>query len=331
MTMSERESLRARLGELARERRARSEAASAGAGPRGDPPPGFSAPAVGVEEFLPGGEWRDSPDFAGPQGAVYVHERLRSEIERPRPHWGRLESVPPDEPDLMALAGRGLESALFLDLETCGLASSTIFLAGTMHWNGEDFVLRQYFARHYGEEGPLLRALDEAMAGFEFLVTFNGKTFDVPFLRGRAVVHGARLALPPGHLDLLHLARRRWRGDFADCRLKTLESRVCRRRRVGDVPGEEVPGLYHDYVRHGDPYRLVPVFHHNLLDVITMAEILRALCRPDRRGEGAGRRPGGTRAKRGSGASVCSISRPSAPASPAPGHRGSPPDRAGRG
>jgi DEAD/DEAH box helicase domain-containing protein len=50
-----------------------------------------------------------------------------------------------------------------------------------------------------------------------------------------------------------------------------------------DVPGEEVPGLYHDFVRRGDPYRLIPVFHHNLLDVITMAEILRALadgCHP---------------------------------------------------
>jgi uncharacterized protein YprB with RNaseH-like and TPR domain len=44
------------------------------------------------------------------------------------------------------------------------------------------------------------------------------------------------------------------------------------------VPGEEVPGLYHDYVRSGDAYRLVPVFHHNLLDVVTMAGVLRALC-----------------------------------------------------
>ena len=256
------------------------------------PPPGFSAPAIGVEEFLPGGEWRDGPDFTGTPGAVYVHERLRSEIERRKPHWGRLEPPPPHEPGLLALAEHGLEHALFLDLETCGLASSTVFLAGTMHWNGEDFVLRQYFARHYGEEGPLLRALDEAMAGFEFLVTFNGKTFDVPFLQGRAVVHGVRIGLPPRHLDLLHASRRRWRGEFADCRLKTLESRVCRRRRVGDVPGEEIPGLYHDYVKHGDPYRLVPVFHHNLLDVITMSDILRALCR----GEGARATP---RARRG--------------------------------
>jgi len=272
--------LRVRLGELARARRARMGPEREARAPRREPPPGFSAPAVGVEEFLPGGEWRDGPDHDGEPGAVYVHERLRSEIERRRPHWGGVGPAPAHEPELAALAAHGLEQALFLDLETCGLASSTVFLAGTMHWNGEDFVLRQYFARHYGEEGPLLRALNEAMAGFEHLVTFNGKTFDVPVLQARAIVHGVRLGLPPRHLDLLHAARRRWRGTFADCRLKTLESRVCRRRRVGDVPGEEIPGLYHDFVRHGDPYRLVPVFHHNLLDVITLSDILRALCRP---------------------------------------------------
>ena len=65
-----------------------------------------------------------------------------------------------------------------------------------------------------------------------------------------------------------------------DCRLQTLEMFVCKRRRSGDVPSAEVPALYHDFVRRGDPYRLVPVFHHNLLDVITMGEILRALCAP---------------------------------------------------
>ena len=53
------------------------------------------------------------------------------------------------------------------------------------------------------------------------------------------------------------------------------------------MPGEEVPGLYHDFVRRGDPYRLIPVFHHNLLDVITMAEILRALGAPAARGRAA--------------------------------------------
>ena len=302
--------LKQRLGELARARRAgrapeaenpgpaaapveAGEWALASAGVSGardvpvkpgesiEPRAPFLAPSVsgalpawlGVEAFLPGGEWRDE------RGAVYVHERLRSDVEKRKLHWGRLGSAPEDEPELAALCSLGLEHALFLDLETGGLASSPVFLAGTMHWNGSDFVLRQYFARHYGEEATLLAALAEATRGFEFLVTFNGKSYDVPFLRGRGYVHRVRIGFPPRHVDLLHPARRRWKTELPDCRLQTLEYRVCRRRRVGDVPGEEVPGLYHDYVRHGDPYRLVPVFHHNLLDVITMGEVLGALCR----------------------------------------------------
>ena len=271
--MADLESLRARLGELARTRR--SLMGSAVAVEYANPRP-ERIPGVAVEEFLPGGEWRD--DF----GAVYVHERMRSQIEAARPHWGRLDDPPAHEPDLVALAALGLSRVMFLDLETGGLSSSPVFLAGTMHWNGSDFVLRQYFARHYGEEASLLRALADAARSFEMLVTFNGKSYDAPFLMSRAVVHGVRMALPPRHFDLLHAARRRWKRELRDCRLQTLELHVCGRRRSGDVPSDEVPALYHDFVRHGDPYRLVPVFHHNMLDVITMAEILRALCRPAR-------------------------------------------------
>ena len=231
---------------------------------------------TGVEAFLPGGEWCDA------RGRVFVHERLRSEVEKPRAHWGKLGVPPETEPDLQVLAAAGLSRAMFLDLETGGLATSPVFLAGTMRWNGETFVLRQYFARHYGEEATLVAALAEEARGYEFLVTYNGKSYDAPFLRGRAVTHGVSLTLPPRHVDLLHIARRRWRDDLPDCRLQTLERHVCRRWRSGDVPSDEVPGLYHDFVRDGDAWRLVPVFHHNLLDVITMGEILHALCSPPR-------------------------------------------------
>jgi uncharacterized protein YprB with RNaseH-like and TPR domain len=259
--------LRERLGALTRAR-------ETGAPPL--PSPTTFAPArpvrVGVEAFLPGGEWRDA------HGAVFVHERLRSEVERRHSGWGTLDEPAATEPALQALHMLGLRHALFLDLETGGLASSPVFLAGTMHWNGEDFVLRQYFARHYGEEAALLRALAQQVAGFQALVTYNGKSYDAPFLRARALIHRVPLVLPSLHVDLLHAARRRWRGTFENCRLQTLERQVCRRQRSGDVPGDEVPGLYHDYVRSGEAHRMVPVFHHNLLDVVTMAEVLRALC-----------------------------------------------------
>lgn len=287
--MAASDALRARLGELVRARRsdALTPVSSAPSDAPADATPKPRARsrrrhvpehAVGVEAFLPGGEWRDD------EGAcVFVHERLRSDVEKRRPHWGRLPEPPPGEPELTSIAALGLERVLFLDLETCGLSSNPVFLAGTMHWNGEDFVLRQYFARHYGEEVGLLRALAEQTHRFELLVTFNGKSYDAPFLSARALTHRVALRLPPAHLDLLHASRRRWKSRLPDCRLQTLEYHVCRRRRSGDVPSDEVPGLYHDFVKHGDPYRLVPVFHHNLLDVITMAEILHALCRPEPR------------------------------------------------
>jgi uncharacterized protein YprB with RNaseH-like and TPR domain len=272
--MTGNEALRRRLAALTRERRGTSAASDSEASPpprsrvaRAEP---AAAPA-GVEAFLPGGELRDE------HGACYVHERLRSEVEHRRKPWVALQPHEEAEPELRLLCEAGLERVLFLDLETTGLAGSQVFLAGTMRWNGEDFVLRQYFARHYGEEARLVRALDEAARGCDFLVTFNGKSFDAPFMRDRAACNRVPLRLPPHHVDLLHHARRRWRELLPDCRLVTLERHVCRRWRVGDVPGDEVPGLYHDFVKHGDPYRLIPVFHHNLLDVITMAEILRAL------------------------------------------------------
>ena len=270
--------LRGRLAQLVRERRDPSvarEASDSELHSRNGVTYGRSiGTAVNVEEYLPGGEWRDD------LGTVYVHERMRSAMERRERDWGMLCTPSEQEVDLGALASAGLERALFLDLETGGLATSPVFLAGTMHWNGSDFVLRQYFARHYGEEAALLRALAAELGSFEFLVTFNGKSYDVPFLTGRAVIHRVPLPVPPRHVDLLHPARRRWRHELPDCRLQTLERLVCRRRRSGDVPSDEVPALYHDFVRRGDPYRLVPVFHHNLLDVITMGEILSALCVP---------------------------------------------------
>ncbi len=235
------------------------------------------ATVEGVEAYLPGGVWTHER-----HGSVYVHVRLRSTVEKRKPQWGQLPEPSPGEIELSSVRSLGLSRALFLDLETCGLSSSPVFLAGTMFWNGEDFVLRQYFARHYGEEAALLAAVAEQAQQFELLITFNGKSYDAPFLHARALTHGVALQLPRHHLDLLHHSRRRWREELPDCRLTTLEYRVCRRRRTGDVPGEQIPGLYHEYVRNGDPWQLVPVFHHNLLDVTTMSDVLHALCKPRR-------------------------------------------------
>jgi uncharacterized protein YprB with RNaseH-like and TPR domain len=275
---------------------------------------------VGIDELLEGGVLADV------NGSVFVHERLRSSIERFDPAWGRLrasrkpsrrvlrtgipgpewlwqsdgddgwrapwesengaagelESLPEEPPDarrkeLNALAGMGLERVLFLDLETGGLGGACIFLAGVMRRQGDDYVVRQYFARDYGEEAALVARVAREIAEADALVTFNGKSFDLPLLRDRAVRHRLPSPSVATHVDLLRHARAAWAEQLPDCRLTTLEAYVCHRRRSGDIPGDRVPALYHDFVRQGGAERLLPVFHHNLLDVLTMEELLRRL------------------------------------------------------
>src|SRR6267142_6421 len=168
----------------------------------------------------------------------------------------------------------GHRRMLFLDIETCGLSAAPVFLVGLCMVGDRNLVLRQLFARDYSEERALLEELARLAREFDFLVTFNGKSFDVPFLRDRATHHRMGFSLELPHLDLLWMARRRWKHTLPDCRLKTLEWHVLRRRRAGDVSGAEIPGLYHDFVKRGEPHRLLPVFHHHLLDVVAMVELI---------------------------------------------------------
>jgi len=230
---------------------------------------------VGVESFLPGGVIENA------YGRVYLHERLRSEIEKPLKKWGKypakLSVRARLHDELAAFAELGAGGAAFFDLETCGLSNAPVFLAGTMHWNGSDYVVRQYFARDYAEEAALVDELARYLAGFETVISYNGKSYDVPFLADRATLHHVPFERPRRHVDLVHHARRKWAPLLPNCRLVTIEEHICRRRRVGDVAGAEIPGLYHDFVKYGAAHRLIPIFHHNLLDVITMDEILRAL------------------------------------------------------
>jgi hypothetical protein len=163
---------------------------------------------------------------------------------------------------------------IFLDLETTGFASTPLFLAGTMFERDGRLSCAQLLARDYSEERALIETLDRLMGGFEVCITFNGKSFDIPYLKERAKYHRLVLDSAPRHMDILHHARRTWRGSLPNCRLTTLEWHILGRRRGGDVSGWEVPCIYHEFVHTNDARRLVGVIRHNLLDVVSMAELL---------------------------------------------------------
>ena len=181
---------------------------------------------------------------------------------------------------------RALGRTVFIDLETTGLsggAGTLAFLVGCGYFDLGAFQVRQFLLTSHAAERALLTAVAEFFDGADLIVTYNGKTFDVPVMETRWMFH--RLRMPLGdvpHFDMLHPARRLWRsrpgagGDIeeAGCRLSTLEQALFAVERVGDVPGFEIPGRFFNFIRSGDPRPLEPVLEHNRLDLVSLAAVM---------------------------------------------------------
>ena len=252
------------------------------------------------------GEWRES------RGERYVV------IDRSYPPGHRhgravvADSAPGGEscwPSLAVLEPSiGQARVLFIDLETTGLAGGAgtyAFLVGCGWFEGATFKVRQFLLARYGAERGLLEDVAGTAGDAGALVTYNGKTFDVPLLETRFLFHRmtAPFAAMP-HVDILHAARRLWRpapstpasaervprGTFAfgiaprdvtdietvptpraSCCLDALEESILGHVREGDVPGYGIPSRYFQYVRSGDERPLAAVLEHNRLDLLSLA------------------------------------------------------------
>ncbi|HEY3283930.1 MAG TPA: ribonuclease H-like domain-containing protein [Armatimonadota bacterium] len=166
---------------------------------------------------------------------------------------------------------------LLLDLETTGLTTGPMFLVGLLFWDGDGLVVKQYLARDYAEEAAIAWLSLEHLRASRLVVSFNGKTFDLPYLRTRAAANGVPYPPEPPHLDVLHEARRVWGRRLPNCKLQTLEKHLCGRGRTDDIPGAEIPDAYHAYVRTSNAFEIVSILEHNLLDLATLAELLTRL------------------------------------------------------
>jgi len=237
----------------------------------------FTEPAGGtIEMTVPGEAVKNA------EGVFWRVRRSAGEIwERGRAthaeYIDALASSPVELPagcsSLQALA-TSPAGILYLDIETTGLRSTPLFLVGLMYSEGEDLIIDQLFARDYTEERAVLSSVSRMLASREVLVTFNGNTFDVPFIADRMTFHGLPMGMPRSHVDLLPVSRALMKGRTPDHRLQTLERFVLGRKRTGDIPGSEIPGAYHDYVRTRDARRMAAVIHHNRLDLLSMMELI---------------------------------------------------------
>ena len=172
----------------------------------------------------------------------------------------------------------GGENVVFLDTETSGLAGGTgtyAFLIGIGYRTQSGFELVQFFMRDPGEEAALLAALDQWLTRFSAVVTFNGKTFDLPLLNTRYVLNGFSSPFQRyEHLDVLQIARKLWRDRLPSRALGELEKEIVHFSRTQEeVPGWLIPQLYFDYLRNGDARPLSGVFYHNAQDILSLAAL----------------------------------------------------------
>jgi uncharacterized protein YprB with RNaseH-like and TPR domain len=162
---------------------------------------------------------------------------------------------------------------VFLDLETLGIFSRPVILIGLATVTRKGLEIRQFLVRDLAEEPAALVAAAEFLHSDAVLVTYNGKTFDIPYLQSRFAFYGGSGRISNAHYDLLHASRRRWKNSLPDCRLTTIERCLLGTERGPDIPGGMVPEFYEIYQRTGNPGPLIPIVSHNRQDVVTLASL----------------------------------------------------------
>lgn len=237
------------------------------------------------------------------EGAVIVVDReYRADMLHGCLPIGEIASVINEGTDAMKVMAEAWPSAkgivnvaagrqtrlLFLDLETTGLfggAGTQAFLIGCAAIDGDSIRVRQFLLPGFEHERAVLNHLQSWSTNHGALVTYNGRSFDVPLIETRFMFH--RMPCPLDgvpHLDMLHASRRLWRQrplttgtpdpDDSSCSLSVLEKHIAGLHRVGDVPGYEIPSRFFRFVRDGDARPLEAVLEHNRLDVISLAAVL---------------------------------------------------------
>ncbi len=247
-------------------------------------------PGQALEQLFPGGRLEKTSE-----GACFIVDRVYpltyehggQSLQQLLDYSPAAAATYSNDPRLDHLAFRDF---LFLDTETTGLAGAgtVAFMIGAAFIKrgpaNDVLIVRQYFLRDHADERAMLLLFDDLAEHKAGLISFNGRTFDLPLLNNRYLMNRlpTRLFEVP-HIDLLPPSRRLWRNRFGSVALGNLEKELLGVQRTNeDIPGWLIPTVYNDYLRSGDASEIARVFYHNQLDMLSMvtltAEIMRLFC-----------------------------------------------------
>ncbi|MET0231432.1 MAG: ribonuclease H-like domain-containing protein [Rhodanobacteraceae bacterium] len=169
------------------------------------------------------------------------------------------------------------ENYICFDTETTGLAGGVgtkAFMIGTAQWQRGELLTRQLYLTALAGEAAMLSAFAESLPRDAILVSYNGRSYDVPLLKGRYRIHRQTHPFERAHMDLLHPTRRAYRGVWENCRLATIERNVLGVTREDDLPGAEAPAAWLAFLRGLESRSLARVLTHNRVDLKSLAALL---------------------------------------------------------
>lgn len=163
------------------------------------------------------------------------------------------------------------DDEIILDIETTGLDSSidSLVLLGIIEKNNNEAYIYQYFAIDDSEEQRLLEIYKRKISEKK-IITYNGDTFDIPFLNNRLIKH-RDFPLLPQSLDLLKLIRsyNKFFG-FESLKLNDIE-KLAGFYRNDPSRYKTFSKLTNDLKRRTNPY---PIMKHNENDLIATEKIV---------------------------------------------------------
>nr|NJM04815.1 ribonuclease H-like domain-containing protein [Desulfobacula sp.] len=185
-------------------------------------------------------------------------EAVKSHIERSRHHLAAktpgffLDGLPSEAHWRIFPEFRS--SVAYLDIETTGLS----------RWDSAITTIALYdgTAVKYYIQGRNLEDFIRDIQKYQVLVTFNGKTFDIPFIEGYF-----KTRLTQGHIDLRYILKSLgYRGGLKSCE----KALGLDRRDLDGVDGYFAVLLWRDYQRNQNEKALETLLAYNIEDVVNL-------------------------------------------------------------
>ncbi|MFZ5966184.1 MAG: ribonuclease H-like domain-containing protein [Bacillota bacterium] len=166
---------------------------------------------------------------------------------------------------------------LIFDIETTGLNPNIdkIILIGMLFVKNDQIIITQLFCNNKTDEVQLLQKFSKIIEGYDLYITYNGNTFDIPFLNKRLEINKIPYVIDRRKsFDLLKTVRsNRDLLNLPDCKLKTLE-KFLGIQRTDTISGAESVLLYEEYVRSKDERLKHAVLLHNHDDLYYLGKCL---------------------------------------------------------